>query len=68
MVTRTGTHDSLTGEVLDLLGWDGASGLPGPTPANRRDGPAGPDVATDGDGSGPEDEDSDGFLSGLLGR
>jgi len=50
-----------------LLDWDGTSGLLGPTPANRRDGPAGSDVATDGDGSEP-DEDSGGFLSGLLGR
>ncbi|MEF8842580.1 MAG: hypothetical protein V5A62_13295 [Haloarculaceae archaeon] len=49
-----------------LLDWDGTSGLLGPTPANRRDGPAGSDVVTDGDGSGRE-EDSGGFLSRLLG-
>ena len=50
-----------------LLGWDGTSGLLGPTPANRRDGPAGSDVATDGDGSEPDDEESGGFFSRLLG-
>lgn len=50
-----------------LLDWDGTSGLLGPTPANRRDGPAGSDVATDGDGSEPDDG-SGGFLSRLLGR
>ena len=51
-----------------LLGWDGTSGLLGPTPANQRDGPAGSDVATDGNGSEPDDEEgSRGFFSRLLG-
>ena len=50
-----------------LLDWDGTSGLLGPTPANQRDGPAGSDVATDGDGSEPDDEGSSGFFSRLLG-
>ena len=49
-----------------VLGWDGTSGLLGPTPANQREGPAGADVATDGDGSEPEGESS-GFFSRLLG-
>lgn len=47
--------------------WDGTSGLLGPTPANRRAGPAGSDVATDGDGTEREKE-SGGFLSRLFGR
>lgn len=57
------------GRLADaVLDWDGTSGLLGPTPANRRDGPAGSDVATDGDGSEPDGEGSGGFLSRLLGR
>ena len=59
------------GRLADaVLDWDGTSGLLGPTPANRRDGrdgPAGSDVATDGDGSEPDDEGSEGFFSRLLG-
>jgi septum site-determining protein MinD len=56
------------GRLADALAsWDGTSGLLGPTPANQRNGPAGSDVATDGDGSEP-DEGSGGFLSRLLGR
>lgn len=59
---------SAYGRLADaLLDWDGASGLLGPTPANRRDGPAGADVATDGDGSEPDDDGSSGFFSRLLG-
>jgi len=50
-----------------LLDWDGTSGLLGPTPANQREGPAGSDVATDGDGSERDEDDSGGFLSRLLG-
>jgi MinD-like ATPase involved in chromosome partitioning or flagellar assembly len=59
------------GRLADaLLDWDGTSGLLGPTPANQRDGPAGSDVATDGDGSEREEDagDSGGFFSRLLGR
>jgi len=58
-------YDRLAASLLD---WDGTSGLLGPTPANRRDGPAGSDVATDGDGSEPDEDGSGGFLSRLLGR
>jgi MinD-like ATPase involved in chromosome partitioning or flagellar assembly len=57
-------YERLADAVLD---WDGTSGLLGPTPANRRDGPAGSDVATDGDGSEPDEEGSGGFLSRFLG-
>jgi MinD-like ATPase involved in chromosome partitioning or flagellar assembly len=56
------------GRLADaLLDWDGTSGLLGPTPANQREGPAGSDVATDGDGSERDEDDSGGFLSRLLG-
>jgi MinD-like ATPase involved in chromosome partitioning or flagellar assembly len=58
-------YGRLAGALVD---WDGASGLLGPTPANQRDGPAGSDVATDGDGSERDDDDDGGFLSRLLGR
>lgn len=47
-----------------LLGWDGASGLLGPTPAASGDRPSGTDIAADGDGT---DEDGGGFLSRFLG-
>lgn len=51
-----------------LFEWDGTSGLLGPTPANQREGPAGADVATDGDGNERKRSGSGGFLSRLFGR
>lgn len=43
MVTRTGAHDSLTGEVLDLPGWDGNDGRSGREIRRNRVGRCGDD-------------------------